>query len=69
MEVIVRRFYYDSYDQLRRHLADFVAAYNFARRLKTLNGLTSCESICKTGASQPERFKRDTLPQIAGLNI
>jgi hypothetical protein len=41
----------------RCHLADFAAAYNFARRLKTLKGLTPYEFICKTWASQPERFK------------
>ena len=28
------------HEQLRRHLADFIAAYNFARRLKTLKGPT-----------------------------
>src|SRR3954465_7447548 len=28
---------------LRQHLSDFVTASNFARRLKTLNGLTSYE--------------------------
>ena len=32
-----------SHDQLRQHLADFVAAYNFGRRLKTLKGLTPYE--------------------------
>jgi transposase-like protein len=36
----VKRFQYDNNDQLRRHLDDFVAAYNFARRLKRLRGLT-----------------------------
>jgi hypothetical protein len=30
-----------------RHLDDFFAAYTFARRLKTLNGLTPYEFICK----------------------
>jgi transposase InsO family protein len=35
-EAAVKRFHYESYDQLRTHLADFMAAYNFARRLKTL---------------------------------
>ncbi len=33
-DAIVKRFHYDSHDQLRTHLADFIAAYNFARRLK-----------------------------------
>jgi hypothetical protein len=36
----VRRFYYESHGQLRQRLADFVAAYNFARRLGTLKVLT-----------------------------
>ena len=39
-EAKVKRYHYDSHDQLRTHLADFMAAYNFARRLKTLSGLT-----------------------------
>ena len=38
-EATVQRYHYDSHDQLRRHLADFLAAYNFAKRLKTLKGL------------------------------
>src|SRR6202158_1490772 len=39
-EATVKRYYYETHDQLRRHLADFISAYNFARRLKTLKGLT-----------------------------
>ena len=34
-----KRFHYDSHDQLTHHLGDFIDAYNFARRLKTLKGL------------------------------
>ena len=39
-EATVQRYHYDSHEQLRRHLDDFVDAYNFGRRLKTLKGLT-----------------------------
>jgi hypothetical protein len=46
-DATVRHYYYDSHDQLRQHLADFVTAYNFARRLKALKGLTPYEYICK----------------------
>ena len=46
-EATVKRYYYETHDQLRSHLADFVIAYNFARRLKTLNGLTPYEHICQ----------------------
>uniref|UniRef100_UPI001FE0F2E9 DDE-type integrase/transposase/recombinase n=1 Tax=Rhizobium ruizarguesonis TaxID=2081791 RepID=UPI001FE0F2E9 len=67
-DATVRRFYYESHDQLRQHLADFVAAYNFGRRLKILKGLTPYEFICKTWASQPERFTLDPLQQMPGLN-
>ncbi|MGH7172581.1 MAG: IS481 family transposase, partial [Gemmataceae bacterium] len=34
-DATVKRFYYETHDQLRLHLDQFVAAYNFARRLKT----------------------------------
>ncbi len=44
----VKRFHCDTYDQLRTHLADFLAAYNYARRLKMLSCLTHYEYICKT---------------------
>lgn len=36
-DATVKHFHYDSHDQLRRHLQDFIDAYNFGRRLKTLN--------------------------------
>ena len=32
-EVPVKRFHYKSLEQLRTHLANFMAAYNFDRRL------------------------------------
>jgi transposase-like protein len=67
-DATVKRFHYDSHDQLRRHLADFVSAYNFGRRLKTLKGLTSYEFICKTWTNEPERFTLDPLHQMPGLN-
>lgn len=50
-DATVRRFYYESHDQ-RQHLADFVAAYNFGRRLKTLKGLPT-SSFAKHGLHNP----------------
>jgi Integrase core domain len=60
--------HYESHDQLVRHLADFLAAYNFARRLKTLNGLTPYEFVCKRRTTEPERFRLNPLQQMPGLN-
>jgi transposase InsO family protein len=67
-DATVKRFHYDSHDQLRRHLQDFVAAYNFGRRLKRLRGLTPYEFICKTWAAEPERFNANPHHQMPGLN-
>jgi transposase InsO family protein len=68
-DATVKRFHYVSYDQLRQHLTDFVAAYNFGRRLKTLRGLTPYEFICKRWTAEPERFTLNPLHQMPGLNI
>ncbi len=68
-DATVRRYYYDTHDQLRGHLRDFLAAYNFARRLKTLRGLTPHEYICKIWTTEPQRFRLDPLHQMPGLNI
>jgi transposase InsO family protein len=67
-EATVKRFYYETHKQLRSHLADFVAAYNFAKRLKTLKGLTPYEYICKAWTKEPERFTLDPIHQMPGLN-
>lgn len=67
-EATVKRVHYDSHDPLRTHLADFTAAYNFARRLKTRNGLTPYEYICKIWTSQSNRFIVNPIHQMLGLN-
>ncbi len=67
-EATVKRFHYDDHNQLRRHLNDFVAAYNFARRLKTLKGLTPYEFICKSWTNEPQRFTLNPIHQMPGLN-
>ncbi len=67
-EATVKRFHYDDHHQFETHLTDFVAAYNFGRRLKTLRGLTPYEFICKCWTSEPERFILDPIHQMPGLN-
>ena len=46
-EATVQSFHYETCDQLREHLAAFAGAYNFAKRLKALGGLTPLQAICK----------------------
>jgi len=68
-DATVKRFYYETHDELRAHLADFVTASNFAKRLKTLKGLTPYEHICKVCTKEPERYTLNPLHQMPGLNI
>jgi transposase InsO family protein len=65
-EATVKRYHYDRHDQLESHLADFITAYNYGRRLKTLKGLTPYEYICQCWTSQPERFTLNPLQKNAG---
>ena len=67
-EATVRRYHYETHRQLREHLDAFLNAYNFAKRLKTLRGLTPYEHICKVWADQPERFRYDPTHLTSGLN-
>jgi hypothetical protein len=45
-----------------------MAAYDFERRLKTLDGLTSHENVAKIWTSEPERFSLDPIRQMSGPN-
>ena len=46
-DATAKRHHYESHDQLRGHPADFLDAYNYARRLKTLGGLSPYMYVCK----------------------
>jgi hypothetical protein len=68
-QATVHRYHYDSHDQLRQHLSDFVNAYNFALCLKAHKGLTPYEFICECRANQPERFNLNPIYQMPRLII
>lgn len=67
-EATVHRYYYENHDQLRDHLKIFIDAYNFAKRLKTLKGLTPFEFVIKSWQSQPQYFILNPNHLITGLN-
>jgi hypothetical protein len=64
-----RRYHYASHDELRRHLQFFLDAYNHARRLKTLRGLTPYEFICRAWTEQPSGFTANPTHYTLGPNI
>jgi transposase InsO family protein len=52
-DATVKRYHYGTHAQLKEHLHAFLMAYNFAKRLKTLSGLTPYEHICNVWTAQP----------------
>jgi hypothetical protein len=59
----LKEVYYKSHQQLKEHLYSFVMAYNYAKRLKTLKGLTPYEFICDQWTKFPDLF---ILPSLFG---
>lgn len=68
-EATVKRYHYGSHVELREHLSAFVQAYNFAKRLKRLKGLTPYEFVCAAWQKEPDRFIRDPTHHTLGLYI
>ena len=68
-QATVRTYYYDLHSQLQEHLYAFIDAYNHARRLKTLHGLTPYQFICSCWQKEPQRFIRNPHQVSLGLNI
>ena len=67
-DATTKRYHYDSHEQLRTHLELFLNAYNHARRLKTLKGLTPAQFIWKEWQSKPDLFYEEPCHLMAGLN-
>ena len=65
-DATVQRYHYDS-SPAAHDLSDFVVAYNFANRLKTLGGLTAYEFICRCWQKEPDRYTLDPIHQMPGL--
>jgi hypothetical protein len=66
-DATVKRHHYGTQAQLKEHIHAFLMAYNFAKRLKTLRGLTPYEQICKVWTTQPKRFMLNPLHHTVGL--
>ena len=68
-EATVHRYYYESQTALQEHLQAFINAYNFAKRLKSLNDLTPWEFIVKERKSSSKSFRAKLVSCDVGLNI
>jgi transposase InsO family protein len=67
-EATVKKFYYQRYQHLKERLHAFLMAYNFAKRLKTLRGLSPYEYICQCWQKEPERITVNPCHHTLGLN-
>jgi transposase InsO family protein len=67
-DATVKKYHYQTHHHLKLHLQAFLMAYNFAKRLKTLKGLTPYEYICQCWQKDPERFTINPYRHTLGLN-
>ena len=67
-DATTKRYHYESHAQLEVHLALFLDAYNHARRLKTLKGLTPAQFIWREWQDRPDLFHEEPCHLMAGLN-
>lgn len=68
-EATVNRYYYQTREELQSHLNAFISAYNFAKRLKTIRGLTPYEFIVKSWSESQNSFRFDPSLLNMGLYI
>lgn len=68
-DATVQRYHYDRHDELRTHPGDFIAAYNFVERLKTLGAGRPTSSSVNAGRKNPIDLLVDPTHQMMGINI
>lgn len=68
-QATVKRYYYESIDQLKKHLYDFIIAYNHGKKLKSLKFITPYDKIKKEWELHPKKFLKDPHHFIVGLNM
>jgi Integrase core domain len=67
-DATVKKYHDQTHQHLKEHLYTFLMADHFAKRLKTLKGLTPYEYICQCWQKEPERFIRNPYHHTLGLN-
>ncbi len=67
-DATVRAFHYATIEDLRRHVRDWLLAYNYAKQLKALRFKTPLEALRLLSAEKPELFRRQPSHDMLGLN-
>lgn len=66
-DATVKLYHYQTTAQLNDHLQAFLLAYNHAKRLKTLNGLTPHQFVCAEWDKNKSAFSQDPTCFTLGL--
>ena len=67
-ENTVRKYHYESVEQLKEHLYFYILDYNFNKKLKALNFRTPYETIIDKHRQFPEIFKQNPVNKFVGRN-
>jgi hypothetical protein len=68
-EATVKKYHYRPHQHLKEHLHAFLMAHNFAKRLKTLNGVTSYEHI-QLLATRPRTIYHQSAPsEVLSISV
>jgi transposase InsO family protein len=68
-DATVHAFHYATIWELRRHITDWLAAYNFAKQLKALRWRTPMEAITAVWRQKPDLFHNSPGHYSPGPNI
>jgi transposase-like protein len=67
-EATTKRFHYESFEQLKKHLMTFMLYYNHQRPLKSLKFKTPWELIQQCYNDDKQSFRENPYHKIVGLN-
>jgi hypothetical protein len=67
-DATVKIYFYETLNDLKRHLALWLLAYNHQKKLKSLHYTSPYDAMCAEFAKEPARFLRSPLLEFAGPN-
>jgi transposase-like protein len=67
-DATIKIYHYDNFEQIKNHLEEFILAYNFAKKLKSLKFKTPLEFLVEKFKVIPKVFKINPLHYSRGLN-
>jgi transposase-like protein len=67
-EATTKKYYYDSPEQFKKHLQDYLLVYNYAKKLKALKFMTPYEKIISEYEKDPSVFNKNPYHDLKELN-